>query len=297
LQQGIFFEFGARYWLSSGRLAKDLSSPFSGLLLSRLTYSNLTASSLELFGSIKQVDALFLKWNLGFGKTVSGSLVDEDFMLPTPPFAFPYSRTTSDQGDGSLGFATIDLGYNFLGWSTFQVGGFIGYNFLKETVNAVGCAQQGGNPDICVPAATTSALVITEQAHWSSFRVGVAADWFAFDRFKLSTTVAWLPFVTLSASDTHALRPDLPGAIPEAARGSGVQIEGLASYAFTDSFNVGLRLRYWYMRANGGADFAGAGGLAQPESFKSERFGVFLQGAYTFGIPGRMHRPQWLSCC
>src|SRR6266478_971201 len=105
LQQGIFFDFGARYWFSSGMLAKDLSGLGSLGVVSRLTYNHLTAHSFELFGSVKQIDALFVRWNAGFGKSVSGSLVDEDF----PPLTTPYSKTSSDQGDGSLGFATIDL--------------------------------------------------------------------------------------------------------------------------------------------------------------------------------------------
>jgi hypothetical protein len=297
LQQGIFLEFGTRYWFSTGTLSKDLSGIGNAGVVSRLTYKNLTAHSLELFGSIKQVDALFLKWNAGFGKIVSGSLIDEDFSLPVPPFATAFSRTTSDQGDGSLSFATLDLGYNFVGWTNFQMGGFIGYNFLRETVNAVGCAQQAGSPDVCVPPIATSTLGITERADWSSFRVGVAVDWFPLNRLKLSGNFAWVPFTALTGTDSHALRPDLPGNIPESAHGHGVQLDALASYAFTDSFNLGLGLRYWYLRANGGADFTPVGGFIQPESFKSQRFGVFLQGAYTFGVPGKMHRPQWLSCC
>src|SRR2546422_496022 len=55
LQQGIVFEFGARYWLSTGTLAKDLSGTGNLGVVSRLTYSNLTAHSFELFGSIKQI--------------------------------------------------------------------------------------------------------------------------------------------------------------------------------------------------------------------------------------------------
>jgi len=293
LQQGIFFDFGARYWFSTGTLSKDLSGGPS--TVSRLTYKNLTAHSLEVFGSIKQVDALFVKWNAGLGKITAGSLIDEDF----PPVVPVYSRTTSDQGDGSLGFATIDLGYNFVGWTNFQMGGFIGYNFLRETVNAVGCAQQAGSPDVCVSPIATSTLGITERADWSSFRVGLAVDWFPLNRLKLSGNFAWVPFTALTGVDSHALRPVLAGGIPESAHGSGVQLDALASYAFTDSFNLGLGVRYWYLRANGGADFTAppVGGFIQPESFKSQRFGIFLQGAYSFGVPGKMHRPQWISCC
>src|SRR6266567_5331174 len=64
LQQGIFFELGARYWLSSGTLSKDLFAVGgTGGLVSRLTYSGLHGHSAELFGSIKQIDGLFVKWN------------------------------------------------------------------------------------------------------------------------------------------------------------------------------------------------------------------------------------------
>ena len=49
---GYSFEFGARYWCSSGRLAKDLYDDprFSGDIVSRLTYDGLTAHSFEAFG-------------------------------------------------------------------------------------------------------------------------------------------------------------------------------------------------------------------------------------------------------
>src|SRR5215207_977089 len=69
-QQGIFFELGARYWLSSGRYSKDLFGGANAGLLSRLSYSGFASNAGELFGSVKQVDGYFLKWNLGLGKTL-----------------------------------------------------------------------------------------------------------------------------------------------------------------------------------------------------------------------------------
>src|ERR1043165_6451640 len=43
------FEFGARYWYSSGKLSKDLYDDprFSSDMVSRLTYDGLTANSFE----------------------------------------------------------------------------------------------------------------------------------------------------------------------------------------------------------------------------------------------------------
>ena len=51
LQQGLFFELGARYWYSSGKLSKDLfGGPFGGPdLVSRLSYSGLTGHAAVLY--------------------------------------------------------------------------------------------------------------------------------------------------------------------------------------------------------------------------------------------------------
>jgi hypothetical protein len=296
LQQGLFFEFGARYWYSSGKLSKDLFTVGEAGLISSLTYNGLTGHAAELFGSAKQIDGLFVNWNAGLGKITAGRLTDQDF---PPFFPGPFSSTISDQGDGSLGYATFDLGYNFVNSNTWTVGLFAGFNFFRESVNALGCVQSAGNPDVCVPGIQGAGLTITERADWWSARLGVAADWIPLPRFKLSGNVAWVPFTRLEAIDTHVLRPDLLGGIPESGHGSGVQVEGIASYAFTDSFNVGVGVRYWYLQAHGSVDFGAAipDALPQPVSFKTDRFGVFLQGSYTFGVPGRYRNSQWPSCC
>src|SRR6516165_10662786 len=85
LQQGLFFELGARYWFSSGKYSKDLTGVGAlgaGQPVSRLAYTGLTDHAGEFFGSVKQVNGYFLNWNVGAGKTVAGNLTDEDF----PPF-------------------------------------------------------------------------------------------------------------------------------------------------------------------------------------------------------------------
>jgi len=60
---GYSFEVGARYWYSSGKLAKDLFDDprFSDVLNSRLTYDGLTAHAFEAFGRIDLPSGLFLK--------------------------------------------------------------------------------------------------------------------------------------------------------------------------------------------------------------------------------------------
>src|SRR5215211_5416806 len=250
-QQGIFFELGARYWLSSGRYSKDLFGGSDVGLLSRLTYSGFTSHAGEWFGSVKQVDGYFLKWNLGLGKTIGGTLVDQDF----PPVTSPLSSTRSEQREGSLGYGTIDFGYNVLSSPTWQVGPLVGFQLLRESFHAAGCAQQVGNPDICVPTIPTGVRAITERADWYSVRVGIAGDWNVTQAVKLSANLAWVPFTRLDAGDRHLLRIDLPGPVPESGTGSGVQLEGTVSYALSDSFNVGVGGRYWNLQAQGNADF------------------------------------------
>src|SRR5262249_54322158 len=102
----------------------------------------------------------------------------------------------------------------------------------------------------------------------------------------------------LDALDSHLLRLDTRGRVPETGIGSGVQLEAIASYALSDSFSIGLGGRYWYLQANGHQDLSAVGGTSfSGENIKMQRFGVFVQGTYTFGLPDRGRRSPWLSCC
>jgi hypothetical protein len=73
-------------------------------------------------------------------------------------------------------------------------------------------------------AAADFVKVITRVHNWSSVRLGIDAA-FEFNRFKLSSDFAWLPYVYLAGSDAHWLRinPFVVGAssspIPEDGNG------------------------------------------------------------------------------
>src|SRR5258708_4625081 len=64
---GFTFEFGTRYWFSTGKLAKDLfDDPRSSANLnSRLTYSGLTAGTFEGFGRAGTAFGSFFKGYAG----------------------------------------------------------------------------------------------------------------------------------------------------------------------------------------------------------------------------------------
>jgi Omptin family len=277
-------ELGGRFWYSSGSFAKNLFDDprFSNNLNSRLTYSNLTGRSYELFGRIDHTSGFFLKGFIGLGSITGGTLTDEDF----PPGLVPYSSTTSDQRGGQLGYVTVDYGYNFLNKPNYRVGAFVGYNYMHESANAYGCTQTAGNAEVCVPAIPTSVLGITEDAAWHSIRLGVAADVLLFDRLRLGGEAAWVPFTHMVSTDTHWLRPDIFSPVPEHGSGYGVQLEAFAAYQFTDAFSVGAGARYWRMQASGNIALESAQDLIfavpQPGTFTTDRFGVFAQAAYKF---------------
>jgi hypothetical protein len=72
-------------------------------------------------------------------------------------------------------------------------------------------------------------------------------------------------------------------------RGSGVnnvQLEAVLNYDFDNAFSLGLGARYWAIDTGGqgaGANFVAAGGGIQPLSFRTQRWGGFLQASYRFG--------------
>ncbi len=279
------FEVGGRYWASSGKLAKSLYDVFgvSQSVLSRLTYSGLTANSGEIYARAENVSGIFVKGYAGLGGIGKGSLNDEDF----PPGIDPYSSTLSKQQNGQLSYLSADIGYEVASGPRYRVGAFAGYHYFAEQVNAFGCTQIATNPFVCVPTIPTSVLGISEDAKWNAARLGLAADVKLTDCLKLTIDAAWVPYATITAADTHWLRlgTSFSGPIPESGSGSGAQIEAALSYQLTSAFSFGVGARYWYMETRGSADFASvvSGATAQPVNFVIDRFGAYLQGAYRFG--------------
>jgi opacity protein-like surface antigen len=289
---GFTFEFGARYWYSTGKLAKDLyDDPRSSQNLnSRLTYSGLSSGSLEGFGRADTTFGSFIRGFAGFSGLNRGALNDEDF----PPALSPYSNTLSQQQGGKLTYGSIDFGQIVVQNERVRASVFVGYGYLNESVSAFGCNQIAGNPFVCAPAIGPGVLAITENSSWQFARLGVLAEFKVLDRLKLSAEVAWLPYEQITAQDTHWLRLgsglfDISGPIPENGGGTGVQLEAIASYAVSDNVTVGLGARYWYLQTRGSTDFENvivgfpAAPVPQPLNFSTTRYGGFAQGAYRFG--------------
>ena len=279
---GWEFEAGARYWYSRGKFQKDLGSTtdpaLADMLNSRLTY-NSTANAGEFFGRVEAPLNIFVKGNIGLGSLAGGQLYDEDWVIFGG--TVPYSNTLSDPVKGKINYATLDLGYDFFRGPGYKLGAFAGYNYYRENKSAYGCSQIANPLSDCVPAISSSVLVITEDDTWKSLRVGVNGQVMIGDQLKLEADAAYLPYVKFSGIDDHVLRALVS---PESGTGRGVQLEGILSYLVTDQFSLGLGGRYWAMWTTKDAitEFGGAPCPCQTLPAKTDRYGVFLQAAYHF---------------
>jgi opacity protein-like surface antigen len=273
-------EIGGRVWYSSGRFQKDLGSTtdMANKLISRLTYDS-TAATGEIFARIDTTSNLFLKGFIGGGKILSGSQNDEDWRIFNN--TVPYSNTLASV-DGDLTYGTVDFGYSLFHGSSAKVGGFVGFNYFRENKSAYGCNQIANPFSDCVPAIPNSTLGITEDDKWYSVRLGVNGVVTVADHLKLTTDVAYLPYVAFRGVDDHVLRTDVSNTIsPETGAGQGVQLETILSYAFSNAFSVGAGGRYWAMWAPGASvDSFSQGCPCQALPVRTERYGAFLQASY-----------------
>ena len=281
-------EFGSRYWLSNGGYVKNLYDPITpNQLNSRLSYSNITGQSAEVFWRVDHETGVFAKGFLGGGSLTSGKMNDEDF----PPAISPYSNTVSVQSGGSLKYLTVDLGYNFLqGNSTnglpFRIGGFVGYNNFHERMNTFGLSQVGYSYE---PAISTIFDTLDENTSWNSLRVGLGGEVTLLPGVRASLEGAWLR-TWFYASDYHNLRSDIRG-IAETGSGQGAQVEGILNYDLTPKFSIGIGGRYWIMNAQSKAHWEQTVAAlsspipSAPLSNYSQRYGGFLQASYRFGGP------------
>jgi hypothetical protein len=283
-------ELGARYFGSGGQTLWELFGnipPFTTQLNSRLTYSGLTAHAGEAFGRFEHGTGLFVKGFVGGGVIPGGTLQDEDF----PPAIIPYSSTDSDLRSGSLGYGAIDFGW---AWRTgdFSLSFFAGYFHYYERLSAFGCTQTAGNPFICAPGdVAASTQVIRQETRFNAVRLGFGTEWRMTDRWKLTTDVAWLPYLHIDANDIHLLRVgvDLSGPIEQ--KGSealiNVQLEAILSYLLTANFSIGVGARYWRMEGKPGDVIISFPDFFFPidlsGSFTTERWGAFVQASYKFG--------------
>ncbi|MGY3605294.1 MULTISPECIES: outer membrane beta-barrel protein [unclassified Bradyrhizobium] len=282
-------EVGARYWYSSGRYQNDLGmstdQPLQNALISRLTYET-TGHSGEVFGRVDSPARVFLKGFAGGGGLTSGHMNDEDWLPTYRNTAMAYSNTDQGRVEGTIAYATLDVGYTLLETPGAKFGAFAGYNFYRDRKDSYGCVQiayPGGGVICAVPSPTTG-ITISQSEDWHSLRIGVNGIVTIAPGLKLTADAAYLPYVSVSGLDTHYLRSDEPSPYsPANGTGRGMQLEAVLTYDVTERFSVGVGGRFWSMWATD--VFTRGFGSPFPTStlpIRAERFGTFLQTSYKF---------------
>jgi opacity protein-like surface antigen len=283
---GAEIEVGTRVWYSFGRHQKDLGGSTlpaaQNFLVSRLTYDTSSYSG-EAFARVDTDQGFFVKGFGGAGRSLSGKMHDEDWLIAGG--TIPYSNTLSSPVKERLAYATVDVGYALFKGANTKVGGFIGYNYLKDDNSAFGCVQIATPNSVCSTPIPNTTLAITQNNEWHSFRLGLNGVVSLGNGITLTGDAAYLPAVSFSGVDNHVLRTDVPDTVSkEKGFGQGVQLEALLAYAFNQSFSVGAGGRYWAMWANDGALTNIFGTLCPCQTLPSrtERYGGFVQASYKF---------------
>lgn len=246
-------------------------------LLSRLTFSNLTAYSGELFARFDHLKGMFVKGFVGSGSITGGQLNDEDF-----PAGGAYSNTFSS-ARGNLTYANLDVGYSFLKTDAAKTGAFIGYNYYEQNIGVYGCKQEAGAA-VCVPSwPLHSVYGISQQDNYNALRVGLSSLFNINEQIGFSAEVAYLPMVYFVGQDGHLLRQFVG---PEkATSGDGFMLESVITYDFNPSWSLGVGARYWVWNMRTGSvaiDFFGAqsNDSDQKGAYNADRYGAFLQINY-----------------
>ncbi|WOH64017.1 outer membrane protein [Bradyrhizobium sp. BWA-3-5] len=272
-------EAGTRAWFSTGVDGEGPlfnTPPFA--LASRLIYSGLAVSG-ETFARVDHVSGSFAKGHLGAGGIINGQHNNEDF-----PAVNAYSNARSD-ASGHIGYATIDLGYNFLRAPGAKVGAFVGYNYFAQAINTYGCTQLAADVT-CARPSPSRLLGLTENDHFNSLRIGLSSEVMLTERLRLTGDAAFVPWVTYKGLDNHLWRQLLG---PDASdSGTGVMLEAALDYRVTDAWSIGLGGRYWAWQMNTGtAGFVNltnpAEDSVQPQRASTERYGLFVQSSYRWG--------------
>ena len=96
----------------------------------------------------------------------------------------------------------------------------------------------------------------------------------------------------LHGADTHWLRDrhlpgDFTGPITEDGKGHGYQLEAAFNYAVNKNVSFAIGGRYWHFETKGDTHFeanvVGCAASPQPVDWKSDIYGVFVQGSFKFG--------------
>lgn len=284
------WEIGARYWWSEGKTGFNITNPLYGDPTSKLTYDNMQGNTAELYFRATNGGNIFAKGLAGGGWLDGGSLDDEDFFAGQVKFSDTFSKIKGN----SLGYVTIDLGYDFHlldGPSKVTFGPYAGLNYWGESQVAFGsrCNRDDVDGIVCGPPGSIqvpfSTKFIRNEPNWASLRLGAELRMRFWDRLSLIADAAALPVAYVWSEDSHYLRRDIgtpPNAV-DRGTGWGYQLEGEVRYDLTPNWELGAGVRYWFADAtHGNSEFVHINTKVELNDFSSERFGVFGDVTWRF---------------
>jgi len=276
-------ELGVRYWYSSATSTRSHNAqgrfPSLGNPTSVLTYEDLKAHALELYGRKRLRNEAFIKGYVGLGDIKSGSFHDEDFDAGQ----VKSQDTTSTVKGNYLRYAAIDFGGDVWRFYNGTVGLFVGYQFWRERLDAYGVVfnvPPAGRSD------ADSVNAVTNDTTWQSLRVGFTGTAQFERRTRLVVEGALVPYATVRDEDSHWLRVNPPnprdflGPAPNIhinGTGYGFQLEAELRHEVWRDWDIGAGLRYWWLRATDGTRTA-LGSSDPLSELKSQR------GGFTFSV-------------
>ena len=237
------------------------------MLVSRLDYDDMNIFTGEAFARLDFNNGWFIKGYVGGGGLFGGKLKDEDFRAG---HRRPIRRRSATTRAARCIYGSVDAGIKLVRGPDFHVGAFVGYHFMRDYVDAMGCTQIAAQsrhlrrpaiPDSVRGHLADQQLALAARSAWKR-------RWSSTGAGSSRVDAAWLPYAALYGADSHLLRigtdpGDFTGPIPEDGKGWGYQFDAIVSYRFNDWISVGAGGRYWHVRGQGPHPFRGPRGRRQ----------------------------------
>jgi hypothetical protein len=229
----------------------------------------------ELGLTVREGD-FFGALSVGTGSIDSGNLQDEDWLAGQVKISDTNSAIQGDQ----LYYWTLDGGRHLLWVPHATLAAFVGVGQYYETIDAFGITDNLTGATV----RPTSVKVITNDARWSFFRIGLNGKVSPWAPLILSAEVAYLPYVDLSSEDSHYLRNDL-GPVPNihmTGTGDGLMWQAEARFTIFSGASVFVAYRDWRFTADGDIRFGTSSQRLPLKNFETTRSGVRLGFSYRF---------------
>ncbi len=282
------------------------SQPLFGDPTSRLKYSGVDSTIIELRARAALSHLLVAEFAYGAGVARGGYLDDADFVSAQGAAFFDtsisgqhaYSETASDLSGDSVRYFDMKLNRELYRSANNRTTAGVAARYLDWTekyiargVVQTGCTAPGR---LCRPVGFSGFAgqeVVASEARWRALFIGIWGTSRVGERTSISGGLSYSPLANLDSHDRHFLRSDLAQSpsFRLAGNGRAAAAELNAAYRLTPRLTAGLGLRYWWMQVTDKSHgFTVYPADAEPfsarlRSFESRRYGVMLNVTYALG--------------